>query len=76
MTDYKQKYNDLIQSIVKREDIPADFHLEVLNDYEEVISEEEKKANQKPSMTKADVMAIKDTVERQKAIKENIHLFQ
>ena len=76
MTNYKQKYNDLIQSIVKREDIPASFQLEVLNDYEEVISEEEKKANQKPSMTKADVMAIKDDVERQKAIKENIHLFQ
>ena len=76
MTNYKQKYNDLIQSIVKREDIPADFHLEVLNDYEEVISEEEKKANQKPSVSKAEIMAIKDTVERQKAIKENIHLFQ
>ena len=76
MTNYKQKYNDLIQSIVKREDIPANFQLEVLNGYEEVISEEEKKANQKPSMTKADVMAIKDDVERQKASKENIHLFQ
>lgn len=76
MTNYKQKYNDLIQSIVKHEDVPTGFQLEVLNDYEEVISEAEERINQKPSMTKADVMAIKDTVERQKAIKENIHLFQ
>ena len=76
MTIYKQKYNDLIQSIVKREDIPAGFQLEVLNDYERVISEAEKKANEKPSMTKADVMAIKDDKKRHQAIRENIHLFQ
>ena len=76
MANYKQKYNDLIQSIVKREDIPAGFQLEVLNDYEQVISEAEKKANEKPSMTKADVMAIKDDKKRHQAIRENIHLFQ
>lgn len=76
MTNYKQKYNDLIQSIAKHEDIPAGFQLEVLNDYKEVISEEEERINQKPSVSKTDVMAIKDTVERQKAIKENIQLFQ
>lgn len=76
MTIYKQKYNDLIQSIVKREDIPAGFQLEVLNDYERVISEAEKKANEKPLMTRADVMAIKDDKKRHQAIRENMHLFQ
>lgn len=76
MADYKQAYNNLIQSIVKREDVPAGFQLEVLNDYEQVISEAEKKANEKPSMTKADVMAIKDDKKRHQAIRENIHLFQ
>lgn len=78
--DYKQAYNQLIKTALDDDSgLSAEALKKVKEIHDNVEEQPEESAYQKDKSKrdqKAEIMAIKDSGQRQRAIKENIHLFK